>query len=419
MMNDYAMSDHRSYGDLKNRNWFRRTAVLLAVVLALSAVLASTVYVSADPSDFTEGPDVAAGELILEDNKYIEQNWLERVSSVASSALTAPTSFDDYYRLAEIAISRSDYPAALQHIDTCLNLVESNPLSQAQVWLVKGCLETLVDEDSAALESLTEAAALNPKLGDTYLVQVQILIEREEWNKAAEVFERYFERSAEINTRMYAAMGELKLMLGDYRSAAEYYSLSVNKHNALDPEILVNRGGCYAQLGAYHEAVEDFAMAAELGAEPLQYVDNLVLCQLLLKDYTAVLEIGESLAADQRSAELLQNMGVAAMALEKMAGAETYFSQSLALNSELPSVYYYRGICRLSLERYDEACRDFSMSIARGEALQLSYYNRGVSYLKNEQYNEAQTDLVRTVQTDEDPLITKSARAILQQLGGT
>lgn len=381
--------------------------------------MASTVYVSADLSDFEDGPDAAAGAYVLAENEYIDQNWLERAGTVLSSTLTSPRSFDDYYQLAEIAISRSDYSTALKHIETCLTLIDSKPSGQAKIYLVKGSLETLLGQDDAALLSLAKAINFNPQLGDAYLVQTQIYIERAEWSKAADVLAFYFERSPQINTRMYAAMGELQMMLGDYPAAVDYYSLSIQKHNALDPQIYVKRGGCYAQLAACKEAVNDYFRAAELGSEPSQYIDNLVLCQLILKDYKGVLDTGAILAVDKRSAGLLQNMGVASMALDQMSEAERYFDRAILLENELPSAYYYRGICRLSLERFDEACVDFSTSIARGEALQLSYYNRGVCYLKSEQFNEAQLDLERTVLADDDPLITKSARAILQQLGGS
>jgi tetratricopeptide (TPR) repeat protein len=219
---------------------------------------------------------------------------------------------------------------------------------------------------------------------------------------------------------MYVVMGELQMMLGNYQAAADHYSLSIHEFNAVDPDLYLRRGGCYAQIGAYADAAADFTRAADLGADMAICVENIVLCYLVLQDYAAVLSTGTLLAADARaSAELLQNMGVAAMALERMEEAEAYFDQSIALNGDLAASYYYRGICRLSLEQYVEACADFSTSIGRGEALQLSYYNRGVCYLKREQYKEAKADMEWTVQTGGDPMLIKSARAILQQLDGS
>jgi tetratricopeptide (TPR) repeat protein len=420
-MNEHSLNQHLSNVHLKNRRWFRQTAFLLSVILALTAVMASTVYVSADLSDFTDDPDAAAGTHLLENNNYIAQNWLQRAGIVAAAALTAPKSFEDYYRLAEISISRSDFSTALKHIESCLTLTDPADIAtQANVWLVKGSLETLLDEDDAALASLAEAARLDPKLGDAYLVRTQIFIQREQWRRAIEALDFYFDRSPTINTRMYAAMGELQMMLGNYQAAADQYSLSIQEYNAVDPDLYLRRGGCYAQLGAYAEAAADFSRAADLGADRALCVENIVLCYLVLQDYAAVLDSGAKLAAEAlASAELLQNMGVAAMALERMEEAEAYFDQSIILDGDLAASYYYRGICRLSLEQYEEACVDFTMSIDRGEALQLSYYNRGVCYLHREQYDEAQADMEWTVLTGGDPMLIKSARAILQQLDGS
>gem|GEM_PF-2267016 len=410
------MGVHFAQEHLVHNKWVRMAAGTLAFVMLLTAVMASMARVTIDLSDFDGDPDSAAGAHLLATNEYAAKNWLQRAGIAAEAAITQPQSADDFYRLAEISISRADYTAARTYIETCLTLTDTADLArQAELWLVKGCLDTLLGEDDPALASLTEAARLNPTLDNAYLVQAQIYIEHQRWLKAEQSLATYFDRAEVINTRMYAAMGDLQMMLGDIQAAADQFTLSINDHNAADPDIYLRRAGCYAQLGIYVAAVADFTKAANLGADAVLCTENIVMCYLVLEDYKAVLEAGTKLASVPKApAQLLQNMGVAALALERMTEAEAYFNRAIEANDKLVSGYYYRGICRLSLEQYEKACGDFTKSINRGEALQLSYYNRGVCYLNTKQYKEAQADFEWTVQTGTDPLLTKSARTLLQ-----
>lgn len=410
------MRDHSTHEHLTQNKWARLAAGTLAFVMLLSAVMASMARVTLDLTDFDNEPDSAAGAHLLETNDYAAKNWLQRAGIAAAAAVTQPQSVDDFYKLAEISISRADYTTARTHIETCLTLTDTTDIArQAELWLVKGCLDTLLDEDDTAIASLAEAARLNPALDNAYLVQAQIHIEHQRWYKAADILAIYFDRAEAINTRMYGAMGDLQMLLGDVQAAADQFTLSINRHNATDSDMYLRRAGCYTQLGAYDEAVADFTKAASLGADAVLCTENIVMCHLVLEDYTAVLESGAMLASVPAApAQLLQNMGVAAMALERPTEAETFFSRAIDANDKLASGYYYRGICRLSLEQYEEASGDFTKSINRGEALQLSYYNRGVCYLNTKQYKEAQADFERTVQTGTDPMLTKSARTLLQ-----
>ena len=297
--------------------------------MVLTTVMTSISYVSADLSDFTDDTNAAAGAHLLNSNDYMTRSWLQRAGIVTVAALSEPRSFYDYYQLVEISISRSDYKMAHNQITACLDLADTVSADvQADIWLVKGSLETLLDEKQTALASLAESIRLNPNKGNAYLVQAQIYIEREQWRSAVDTLALYFDRSSSIDTLIYAAMGDLKMILGEYHSAAVQYTSSMLKHDAADPDLYLRRGGCFAQMGAYEAATDDFIKAAELGADANFCTENIVLCHLAMQDYDAVLRDGAALAAEtQASAEFLQNMGIAALALDLMDDAVHYFDR--------------------------------------------------------------------------------------------
>ena len=145
------MRDHSTHEHLTQNKWARLAAGTLAFVMLLSAVMASMARVTLDLTDFDNEPDSAAGAHLLETNDYAAKNWLQRAGIAAAAAVTQPQSVDDFYKLAEISISRADYTTARTHIETCLTLHDTTDIArQAELWLVKGCLDTLLDEDDTA-----------------------------------------------------------------------------------------------------------------------------------------------------------------------------------------------------------------------------------------------------------------------------
>ena len=411
------MSEGTAIPPFRKRLGLRVTAGLMALIMLLTTVLYSMGRVSVDPSEYANDAESAAAGYLVENNNYINQNSLLRGGQAAVAAVSVPRSFDDFYRLAEIAIARRQYGEALEAIDRCLTLDDAVDSSlTATLWLKHGSLLTLLGDHEQALVSLKKATDLDVDLADAWLVQVELYIGDEIWPQAVQCLNVYLDLKPD-DSRMYGVMGELLAIIGDYRGAVTNYTISLETNNAIDAHVYLLRGGCLIQVGDYQKAVDDFNRAAQYGADEDLCRENLALCHLLLEDYQAVLVDGAPLiSSNQASAELAQRMGVAAMALEQTDKARALFSRSIGLNKDLPTNYYYRGVCHMSLKQYQDACVDFAVSIQRGEMLQPCYYNRGVCYLKLEEFEMAQADMEKTLEAGNDVLLNKSARDVLNQL---
>jgi len=408
-------AEGRTTGRRTGRAALRIVAVLLVAALFLM-LLGQT---SIRPQDWPDGPEAIAAQYLYDENAYIDQNQILRGGEAAVAALSAPRSFADYEQLAEIAIAKGQYDKALPAIASCIELAEAERDAQllASLYLKKGCLETLTGEDTRALTSLGLATALDPGLAETWLVQTEIQIRLQAWRDAANSLGRYLELKPE-DSRMYAALAEILEMNGDYPGAIASYTQSLVRHQMSDPAIWLRRGSCYLQIDDFAQAAADFKQALALEPDHLAVQENIALCYLLLEDYEAVLAVGKSVTdLDLVSAEFLQHLGVSALALDRAAEAEAFFSLSIARQEDLTANYYYRGVSYLVLEHYANAQADFTKSIQRGEMLQLSYYNRGVCAAHLENYQLAQADMQQTLALGEDDQLNQAARSLLRQLG--
>ena len=396
------------------QNGLRLTAVLLAVTLVLTVLGQVTI----NPDVYAEGSSAAAAaKSLYNNNDYIEQNRLLRGGEAALAAVTTPRSFADFYQELEIAIAKGQYDKALQALDSCLQLADSTDrVLLGGLKLKQGCLLTLVGDDPAALQSLQEAARLDPELSDTWLVQTEILIKQQSWTLAASCLSRYLKLKPD-DKRLLGAMAEILEMNGDYEQAIDYYTQSILSYDAQAADTWLRRGSCRLQIGDFSQAAVDFRQALALGADPQACQENLVLSYLLLEDYDAVLAIGADLVAPENaSGELWQHLGVAALALEKPQEALDYFTRSIEKQDELAANHYYRGVSYLILEQFEQAQVDFTESIRRGEMLQLSYYNRGVCAVNLADYKQAQADLKQTLALSDDTALNQAARGLLEQL---
>ncbi|NCC75440.1 MAG: tetratricopeptide repeat protein [Clostridia bacterium] len=392
---------------------------IVAVLLIAALVLMFLGQTRIRPQDWPDGPEAIAAQYLYNENTFIDQNQILRGGEAAVAAFSAPRSFADYEQLAEIAIAKGQYDKALPAISSCIELAAAGRDAKllASLYLKKGCLETLTGEDSRALSSLDLAVQLNPDLAEAWLVQTEIQIRQQVWPLAAQSLGHYLQLKPE-DTRLLAAQAEIQEMNGDYPGAISTYTQSLVRHQMSDPAIWLRRGSCYLQIDDFAQAAADFRQSLSLKPGNLTVQENLALCYLLLEDYESVLAIGSDVAdLDQVSGEFLQHLGLSALALDRAADAESFFTQSIARQEDLSANYYYRGVSFLVLEHYANAQADFTTSIQRGEMLQLSYYNRGVCAAHLENYQLAQADMQQTLTLGEDDQLNQAAQSLLRQLG--
>ncbi|MEN6340881.1 MAG: hypothetical protein ABFD03_12185, partial [Clostridiaceae bacterium] len=131
--------------------WTRAIAAFLAVAMAGTIFLANAVQIKlgSDGSSASE-------EALNETTEYVNKNPMARAGDVITRFFTNPQTLEQYYQNASVLIGAAQYDQALKYINICITLAEGSEQTLLdELWLKRGCLETLTQQYDQALESFT------------------------------------------------------------------------------------------------------------------------------------------------------------------------------------------------------------------------------------------------------------------------
>ena len=441
----------------KRKPVFRALALVIAVALLCTAVV-------------TQYGSISRLAAVL-----AEEDPLSRIYSILQDEIDEPQTYDDYYQLASIAIGQGDYEEALGYLDECEKLADAaDSAAMSDLALRKASLYMLTQDLAAALSSLEDALEYDPDSSQALLLQAQIGLTQGDYGAAASGLEAYLglvPDDAAVRqdlAQVYEALGRYadaaacyeaiyaqypqqdvyhlealrcQLLAGEYEVAYDGFTayIEANEQTEVSSEtptpspeaqgtssegLLATayflRASCQMQLAQYAGAAADFEAAIAHGYAEDAVLEQLVTCSYVAEDYEAVLTYGGRLLAlpdaTPSLGPLYQQMGAAAVALERYEEAVGYLTLSIEHGPELIGSYYYRGVSLLSLERYEEAVEDFTRSIEQGYLTQFCYYNRGVCYVQLLDYDSALDDMEMTLTSGDEQTLKDAATNILWQL---
>ena len=87
--------------------------------------------------------------------------------------------------------------------------------------------------------------------------------------------------------------------------------------------------------------------------------------------------------------------GVAKYNLDDLIGAESDFTQAIAVNPVYTMAYQYRAITRSRMGNYNDALQDYRTAAELRPNLPATYYSRGVTYFLSQQFDRAVEDFSR------------------------
>ena len=300
---------------------------------------------------YAESEHAMAMNALFDTTEYLNQSRPARMLSYLTAVLTPAQTFSRCYTLASAAIGRLEYRNALEYIDYCIALSEDGAKGLlADLWMKKGCLHSLLGDNSTALAALDTALDIDSAAAtDAYYVKMQLLVAEGDMDGAIDSLEMYLAHVQ--NGELYGVLGDLYTAEAHYPQAADAYGKAIALGEA-GGHAQFMRGISSMQLGDAVAADSDFTAAIDLGMQPA-----------MSRYYRGVMRLSQSRYAEAE-ADFAEAMGIAEDAIGIM------------------ELWYNRGVSRMAQGNFDGGAEDFLVSAQRGEAVQDSLFQRGVCLLE-------------------------------------
>ena len=343
--------------------------------------------------------------------------------AMAEDAVADSQKLDASYTLALNAINAEDYETAKEYINVCFAYCDpqANPTMYADLLLKRACIDVIEEKNDMALLNLDAALRVQPDLADAYLVRTQVYAAQGEVDAAIENLEKYIELTED--TSMYETVAQLNEAKGDIEAAQAAYDKYVEGAGAEVEEAGFQSGLYRMQAGQLEEAITAFEAYAEDEIYGAGAAYNIGICKMNLGDYAGAIEAFNT--CEEKGGEfegLYYNRGVCGLLSETWEVAAADFTKSIetepyvddarynlaicqmqqedyetavATFTELidaepteegaervvnDGAYYYRAVCNAALDNLDAAVEDYTTCIDHGYELAQSYYQRAQVY---------------------------------------
>ena len=415
MKQEAETNEPKQRGNWTKSWWTRAVAAFMAVALACTAFLANAVQIKTGTGD-------SASESVLDETTpYLDQNVMARAQDVIEQMFTNPTTFLQYYQNASVLIGMARYEEALKSLVSCITLAQEEGQEQAvmdELWLKRGCLETLTGKYDEALESFQEISD-GTYDSEQLLIKAQIYDEKGDARAAVQMLEEYLQiQPDDTDTRL--TLAGMYLELEEYDEAIGQFDAAILAGGDTAGTVYMQRASAKLIAGRYEDAIADFLSAKDAGyADQSACLAQCALASYLLQDYENVLYYGESAIAigseNFTYESLYYYMGLAQMNLSCFTEATALFSEAIELGVDMDDVYYYRGACYIVNGDMDGAIADFTEVIDRNvtKLLSNSYFNRGVCEADQEDYEQAKSDFEMVMQLEQEGELYESAETML------
>ncbi|MBQ0001079.1 MAG: tetratricopeptide repeat protein [Clostridiales bacterium] len=345
---------------------------------------------------------------------------------------------DAYYTLASNYITKGDYEKAEEYVDACFTYCNEDTVSEellADLYLKKGCIDTINGETDSAVEALDQAIAYQADLSDAYLVKIQILLDQMDYEAAVDNIQTYMELTGE--QEMDGTLAQIYELMGDADKASETYETYIQSTGVTETEAAFENALYQMEIGLYDKAIENFASCmenedysqaasynslicmlnkgsydeAEAGfAEGLEagwdydgIYYNLAVCKMMKEDYEAAIEnYKTSREKESYQDESTRNIALCLMSQGDADGALEELTALIDAESPLADeARTYRASCYTDKEDYENALADMTACIENGYNLSQSYYTRAQIYKAMEEEDLYIADLEASVKPEE------------------
>jgi serine/threonine protein kinase/Flp pilus assembly protein TadD len=167
-----------------------------------------------------------------------------------------------YQQRAVAALNLEDYQAALEDINRSLELYNDNGEESGYAYAVQGDIYYSLGEDSAAVESYSQALNLNYSTPQLYLRRGESYFHLDDFGAAVQDFDQAIALD-EAYWEAYQKRGESHIRLEEYQAAIDNFNLLV-ENGVAEQRTYQERGLAYLQAGDLDAAQSDFETARDL-----------------------------------------------------------------------------------------------------------------------------------------------------------
>lgn len=301
------------------------------------------------------------------------------------------------------------YSAALQHFNRAVKLKPYYPDAYRARASVKEALkdnlgalvdyETVVRQDDNNQEAIFKIAHIHQQLGNyeecidkiDELIELPVGVTNAVFYKmdqsgggVKEVLTLQSQKADFYNLRAQCYAGKK-----DFSSAVQDFNKAIDLDEN-DPDLLVNRGGVYQQMGKASLAENDFKKALTIDPWHKAAIFNLSLGkdhvsdQLMIDSYTSALQRNDQLA------EAYVNRGVLWFEKKEYNKALADFDSAYHLMPEDADVLLNRGLTHEKLGNYQQSLQDFQKALAYGSDAYLVYGYQANALFHLKEYEKAE-----------------------------
>ncbi|WP_246605543.1 tetratricopeptide repeat protein [Sphaerospermopsis torques-reginae] len=210
----------------------------------------------------------------------------------------------------------------------------------------------------------------------------------------------YYERDA-IMAIICLKRGNALYTLGDYKSAINNYTRSIQLHPMQFAVAYYNRGNAYYILGKYQDAIHDYTQAINLNLTSDSVYENRGNAYYTLEKYQdAIHDYTQAIKLNPTSDNAYYKRGISHKNLGKYQNAINDYTQVIHLNPEFAGAYCNRGNTYKILQKYQNAINDYTQAINLDPEFAIAYYNRGVIYKESRKYKDAINDFSQVINLD-------------------
>lgn len=219
------------------------------------------------------------------------------------------------FNTASVHIAQKNYDNAQKVYDQLL-LVESKP----EVWLAKGNVALLKDQQEEAIKFFQKAIALDGKMARTHFEMGNAYLRLKKWKAAISAYTKAIELD-DSQADYFYARGKANLALTEFREAVNDFDKAINANPKHDMAYAI-RGKAKFELHEYKNAIKDFDNALKINAENLTALINRAATKHQLKDYGGALEdCNAALKIDPKNGLAFLNRGIVKLLLGDSSGS--------------------------------------------------------------------------------------------------
>lgn len=291
-----------------------------------------------------------------------------------------------------------------------------------EIWHCKGMCHTHRNELEDALDCF-HSANLIQKHDATFIQQGEILVRKEDYKSAIDVYLEALEFSPE-NPELLTTLGLLYLRLSENLKSFQYLGNALT----LDPvntKALLATGSIIQDRSDHDAALLKYRIIAVYNPNSAQLWNNIAMCFFGKGKYVATIAcLKKAQYLDPFEWIIAFNLGIAHLSTQQYASAFHYFNAAISLNPYFASSYMNLALALSSLGDFENSCVAYEKAISLEEdfLIYLNYAATLCNYGKKAKSREMFLkfkqlfDKLDAATRDLDPDIQSRSRALHSQL---